>query len=212
VAKKIKEIHDQINLLITKGRTGYHTAAEIDIAVYMASKWLFDFYFNMFDADNALHDSLRPFTSDPTIIVLDVNGQYIIPVDFIHEIGQITSGPNDTMVDTVDRAALARRRSNNLVPPSYDYPLCAFNSTHIQFYPIDITNVKFAYLRTPIQPVYATTIVNGREVYDDVNSVDVEWNEVDITKLTERAMSVLGINLEDIKLVEWSRERESKDQ
>lgn len=211
MAKKIKEIHDQVNLLTTKGRTGYHTAEEIDIAVYMASKWLYDFYFKMFDENNSLHDSLRPFTTDPTIITL-TNGQYTLPVDFIHEIGQITSGAVDGMVDTVDRAALAKRLSNNLVPPSLNYPICVFYQTYIQFYPINITNVKFSYLKKPVQPIYATTISNGRQVYDDVNSVDVEWNEVDLVKVTTRAMSVLGINLEDMKLVEWSESKENKDQ
>lgn len=211
MAKKIKEIHDQINFLTTKGRTGYHTALEIDQAVYMASKWLYDFYYKMFDENNSLHDSLRPFTSDPTIIAL-TNGQYVLPLDFIHEIGQITSGSTDGMIDTVDRAALAKRLSNNLVPPTVNYPICVFYQTYIQFYPINITNVKFSYLKKPIQPVYATTILNGREVYDDINSVDVEWNEVDIVKVTTRAMSVLGINLEDMKLVEWSEMKENKDQ
>lgn len=212
MAKKIKEIHDQINLLTTKGRTGYHTAIEIDIAVYMASKWLYDFYYKMFDENNSLHDSLRQFTSDPTVITLTGGGQYVLPDDFIHEIGQITSGTNDVEIDTVDRAALAKRKTNNLVPPSSSYPICTFYRTYIQFYPVDITNVKFSYLKKPVQPVYATAIVNGREVYDDVNSVDVEWNEVDLTKLTTRAMSVLGINLEDMKLVEWSELKENKDQ
>jgi len=212
MAKKIKEIHDQINLLTTKGRTGYHTAVEIDIAVYMASKWLFDFYYKMFEENNAIYDSLRPFATDPTVITLNGSGQYILPADFIHEIGQITSGTTNIMVDTIDRAALSRRINNNLVPPTVDYPMCAFYATYVQFYPITITNVKFAYLKKPVQPVYATTISNGREVYDDAASVDVEWNEVDLAKVTTRAMSVLGINLEDLKLVQWSENKENKDQ
>ncbi len=211
MAKKIKEIHDQINLLTVKGRTGYHTAAEIDIAVYMASKELYNDYFRFFEKENALHDSLRPFTTDPTVITLSA-GQYTLPADFIHDIGQITSGANDVSVDVVDRSALAKRRENELVPPTVDYPICTYYNTYIQFYPTSITNVKFSYLKKPVQPVYATTIVNGREVYDDVNSVDVEWIETDLAKVTTRAMSVLGINLEDMKLVQWSEMKENKDQ
>lgn len=211
MAKKIKEIHDQINLLTTKGRTGYHTAIEIDIAVYMASKELYNEYFKIFESENTLHDSLRPFTTDPTVIAI-TNGQYTLPNDFIHEIGDITAGANNIQVDTVDRAALAKRIANTLVPPSVEYPICTFYNTYIQFYPTTITNVKFAYLKKPVQPVYATTISNGREVYDDSNSIDVEWNETDVGKVSTRAMSMLGINLEDMKLVQWSIEKEGKDQ
>ncbi len=210
MAKKIKEIHDQINLLTTKGRTGYHTASEIDIAVYMASKELYNEYYEEFEKENALHDSLSPFTTNPTVITL-TNGQYTIPSDFIHDLGEITAGANDVMVDVVDRAAIARRRSNTLTPPSVEYPVCVYYDGYIQFYPTTITNVKFSYLKKPVQPVYATTISNGREVYDDTNSVDVEWIETDLAKVTTRAMSVLGINLEDLKLVQWSIEKEGKD-
>lgn len=210
MAKKIKEIHDQINLLTTKGRTGYHSPGDIDIAVYKASKDLYNLYFKEFEANNALHDSLRPFATNPTVIALNGSGQYTLPADFIHDIGEITSGSTDVMVDVVDRAALALRRADALVPPSASYPICTFYETYIQFYPINITNVKFSYLKKPVQPVYAYTIVSGRAVYDDTNSVDVEWNETDIGEVMVRTLSMLGVNLEDMKLVQWSEAQQQK--
>lgn len=209
MAKKIKEIHDLVEFLTTKGRIGYNTAEEIDLAVYTASKWLYDFYYAMFDENNALHDSLRPFTSDPTVITL-TNDQYILPVDFVHEIGDITAG--GIFVDVVDRAAQAKRINNASFPPTPQHPICTFYNTYVQFFPTGLTNIKFAYLRLPVQPVYATTIVNGREVYDDSSSVDIEWNGIDITKVSTRALSILGINLEDLKLVEWSEAKEGKNE
>lgn len=211
MAKKIKEIHDLIGLLTTKGRTGYHTADQIDLAVYTASKWLYDFYYSMLDSSNGLHDSLRPFMTDPIVIAL-IAGQYTLPADFMHGLGDITSGLDDVFVDVVDRAALAKRRDNSLVPPTVDNPICTYYKTYLQFYPTTVTNVKFAYLKLPIQPIYATTISNGREIYDDTTSVDIEWNGVDITKVSTRALSILGINLEDLKLVEWSEAKESKNE
>jgi hypothetical protein len=210
MAKKIKEIHDQINLLTTKGRTGYHSPGDIDIAVYKASKDLYNLYFKEFESNNALHDSLRPFATSPAVITLSGTGQYTLPADFIHDIGEITSGSTDVMVDVVDRAALALRRADALVPPSASYPICTFYETYIQFYPINITNVKFAYLKKPIQPVYAYTIVSGRAVYDDANSVDVEWNETDVGEVMVRTLSMLGVNLEDMKLVQWSEAQQQK--
>lgn len=210
MAKKIKEIHDQINLLTTKGRTGYHSPGDIDIAIYKASKDLYNLYFKEFESSNALHDSLRPFATSPAVITLNGSGQYTLPADFIHDIGEITSGSTDVMVDVVDRAALALRRADALVPPSASYPICTFYETYIQFYPINITNVKFSYLKKPVQPVYAYTIVSGRAVYDDTNSVDVEWNETDIGEVMVRTLSMLGVNLEDMKLVQWSEAQQQK--
>ncbi len=51
--------------------------------------------------------------------------------------------------------------------------------------------------------MYAYTIVNGREVYDDTNSVDVEWNVTDQSKVTFRALSILGITLSDSDLTQF---------
>lgn len=210
MAKKIKQIHDLVGLLTTKGRTGYHSANDIDIAVYAASKELFNLYYKSFQANNDISDSLRPFIVGPVSISLTA-GAYTIPDEFIHEIGQITAGTSDKSVDRIDHQSLAKRRNNSLVPPTEDYPICVFYATTIQFYPTTITNVKWTYLKKPIQPVYATTISSGREVYDDASSVDIEWNEIDVLKITERTLGFLGINLEDMKLVEYSELKQKTD-
>ncbi len=209
MAKKIKEIHDQINLITAKGRTGYHTPTQIDTAVYMASKWLYNLYYQEYESNNYLSDSMSVFLSDPTTLTL-VAGKYTIPSDFMHETGEISA--NGKTVKRLTHAQLSQRRDSALVPPTTDYPICAFYKTFIQFYPTTLTNVVMTYLKKPVQPVYATTISNGRAVYDDAASVDVEWNENDTVKITSKALEVLAQNLENPILAQYADNKSNKNQ
>ena len=63
MAKKIKEIHDQINLLTAKGRTGYFSPEQIDTAIYAASRMEYNKYYRIFEQDNQLSDSMEVFLS-----------------------------------------------------------------------------------------------------------------------------------------------------
>ncbi len=211
MAKKIKEIHDQVNLLTAKGRTGYHSPEQIDLAIYKASKEKFNEYYKIYEQDNQLSDSMDVFLSDPISLTL-TSGKYTLPVDFVHEVGEITSGTTGRTVKRLTHSQLAYRRNSSLVPPSADYPICTFYKTYIQFYPTDITNVKMVYLKKPVAPKYAYTIVSGRPVYDDANSIDVEWNDVDIGKIATKALVILGINLDDPLLVQYATNNETKDE
>lgn len=211
MAKKIKGIHDQINLLTAKGRTGYHSPEQIDLAVYKASKEKFNEYYKVFEADNQLSDSMDVFLSDPVSLTL-TTGQYTLPADFVHEVGEITSGTAGRTVKRLTHSQLSYRRNSSLVPPTADYPVCVFYKTYVQFYPTDITNVKMVYLKKPVAPVYAYTIVSGRPVYDDANSIDIEWNEVDAGKIATKALKILGINLDDQLLVQYAESNNNKDE
>lgn len=211
MAKKIKEIHDQVNLLTAKGRTGYHSPEQIDSAVYMASKWLYNKYYKQYEMDNSMSDSMDVFLSDPTTLTL-VSGKYTLPDDFIHEVGEISAGTSGRTVKRVTHSQLSYRRNSALVPPTADYPICTFYKTYVQFYPTDLTNVVMTYLKKPVQPVYAYTIVSGRPVYDDANSVDIEWNETDTVKVTSQALTVLGINLDNDLLVQYAENKNNKDE
>jgi hypothetical protein len=207
MAKKIKEIHDQINLLTAKGRTGYHTPKEIDIAVYMASKDLYNELSEVYEETNQISDSMSVFLSAPTLLTL-TSGSATLPSDFVRETGYISA--NGRTVKRVTHAQLSKRLESKLTPPTSNFPICVFYSTSIKFYPTTLTNVYMTYLKKPIQPEYAYTVVNGRPVYDDDNSIDVEWGDDDITKLTAKALQVLAQNLSDPVLSQYAKEKDIK--
>lgn len=211
MAKKIKDIHDLVDLLTKKGRTGYYSRDEIDLAIYTASKDLFDAYYRVYEMNRRISDSMSVFLSDPTTATLNGSGQWTYPVDFIHEVN-ITAGTSGKVVMEVDQSQAALKINNPLVPPTADYPVFVAYATYLQFYPTTLTGVKVTYLKPPVRPVYAVTISSGREVYDDANSVDVEWNLTDISKVTMRTLSALGVSLEDMNLTQWSEMKEKDNE
>lgn len=207
--KYIKSIHDLIDLLTKKGKTGYIPRVDIDIAVYTASKDLFREEYRLYEQNQEISDSLTPFKTDPTTLTPNGSGQATKPADYLH-CTSIRAGNYD--VDIIDEAFIGNKLIDEICPPALDFPVCVFYKTYIQFYPITgLTGVKITYLKNPIAPVYAYTLVNGREVYDHANSVDIEWNVSDQDRVTKGALAILGIVLSDQEITGFALEEKKNN-
>ncbi len=195
--KYIKSIHDLIDLLTAKGKTGYIPRIDIDTAVYTASKDLFREEYRLYEQNQEISDSLTPFKTDPTPLTLDGDGKATKPVNYLHctsmRAGTIT-------VEEIEESFIGEKLNDDLCYPTLDYPIFILYKTYIQFYPANIPVVTITYLKNPVAPVYAYDIVNGREVYNDTNSVDVEWNVGDQARVTRRALAILGVTLSNQEL------------
>ena len=53
--------------------------------------------------------------------------------------------------------------------------------------------VDFTYIKFPTKPVFAYTITNGYVEYDSVNSVELEWDEVNQLDILYILLSDLGV-------------------
>lgn len=202
MAKFINDIHEFIDFLTGKGQTGYHTPEEIDNAVHVASRELFNEMRKVFEQTRIVTTDLIPFFSDPTQLTL-TNGQATYPPGFKYT-ASFSGGPNGRPIKEVDKAMLANKINDPLCPPSADYGVCVYYKNHIQFYPTNISNVEVAFLKEPVKPVWAYTVVNGRYVYDDTSSVDIEWGEQNHNQIMMRALSHLGINLRENELMQFA--------
>lgn len=203
MAKFIKEIHDVINFMTGKGQTGYHSPEEIDNAVHEASLNLFNILKKEFEDTGNIADDLSPFIVGPTALTL-TSGVANKPANYKHCIS-LTAGSSEVDVDRVDHAMLPARRNDPLCPPTADYPICTFYGSTIQFYPTSLTNVKITYLKTPTKPTWAYSVTSERFVYDDTDSVDIEWKENRHPDIRAKAMEYLGINLREADLVQFAQ-------
>lgn len=210
MAKNISGIHDMINLLAKKGLTGYFPPEDIDKAVYKASNDLFNEEFKKYEETQEISDSLAVFKSNPTLLTIDGNGQSPYPDNYRHVTEMLCTSSLTGEAKEIDTAMLGRKLNNPNTPPTLQYPIFSLYSSYIQFYPVTIANVSIVYLKTPLQPIYAYTIVSGRYEYNDSASVDVEWNTTDINKVAMRALSVMGITLDDTVLAQFG-ELQQKD-
>ena len=206
--KYIKYIHDYIELLYAKGVSIYFSPDQIDLAVYRASFDKFNDTYKPAGSIQRISDSLKPFISDPTSVAIGDSGNGTYPTGYIHP-ASLRTGTKP--IEIVEEQFLPDKLDSALCGPDSNYPIAVFYKTYIQFYPITVSNVTLVFYKEPIQPIYAYTEVNGRAVYDDDNSVDIEWGPQDHNDITIRAFGILGINMRESDIINISSAIEQKN-
>lgn len=133
------------------------------------------------------------------------------------------------MIDVLTDGQWVDIAGNSLKRPTYEYPVCNFQSGYIRFLPKDIQRVDFVYLRYPIKPVYDYYIsAIGEQIYLPPNSVYVlqggeegsagqtagttvvsqsvefEWDEVNQLDIVYLMADFAGINLREMPLMQYA--------
>lgn len=85
---------------------------------------------------------------------------------------------------------------HSTIDPVVTNPIYLINHEGFQFYPENIGAAKMSYVRTPPTIKWAYTNINGRPVYDPVNSIAPVWAETDMMQIIVRALQLVGINLQ----------------
>ena len=137
-------------------------------------------------------------TSTP--IVVSKTGKAEYPQDY-YIISTITYQYNDDKnrltrkVEVLSDLEYQERVSSLNETPDALFPVCNMQSDYIQFAPRNIGAVSMVYLRTPKPPVYFVNTNKGYYEYDDVNSVQLEWDEMNQIDIMVLFLSDLGVKL-----------------
>lgn len=162
-----------------------------------------------FESTQKISDDLRPFLK-PTILNLDSTGRVSFPSDFVHPsalryVVNLNDGTStEVPVEVVTDDKVGYRLSSSIVAPNKSNPICAMYDDHIKFYPANLAIVNLTYLRQPVVPKWAFTIVSNREVYDASNSVDFEFPDEVHNEISIKILSYLAIKLRDQELVQYA--------
>lgn len=169
-------------------------------------------------------DDLRPFKviyggEDTAALPIDTHGQMAIPSDYwvvssVRYRKATVSGCETTIVwrpiEILKDGDLNDRLGSTLKAPDYDYPVCCFFNSYIQFYPKNLQYVTFTYLRRPVTPLYAYTIVNDVPVYDAVNSIQFEYPDNDHLDICRIILGYMGINVREQQLLQYAELMKAK--
>ncbi len=171
--KFINSVHQIIDLLTGKGQTGYHSPEERDLAIYNASKAVFNEEYEKYSQTNQISDDLAPFLVEGADMPGAVSGNSPKPSDYIYFVALrsgAASGTNQCDVHIVDEAMWGNRINDVNCPPAVDYPVARIGKTNIEFRPIiGLNNVKLTYFKAPVTPIWAYDVVDSRAVYNDGN-------------------------------------------
>jgi len=102
---------------------------------------------------------------------------------------------------------IANRLNSQIDPVDVTAPVGEIISVgQIQLYPkVNTYDGNVVYMRRPLKPVYAYSVVGGRVIqYDSVNSTELEWRESDITMVLLKGLSSIGINLSDQEVASFA--------
>jgi hypothetical protein len=208
----LKEIHDWINFIIDKEQGGWFPPEEIDSALDKAQLSLFNQYRDRYAINQQDQDALGPFKIRYTFTNSKTpSGVLSFPQNYQSFLGayrQTTSpaGIRYKQIEIINDDELAERLSSSLRPVTENDPIGQWiGRGEIQLWP-QVPNAGYAYyLRRPDAPEFVYTM-NGRTVvYDDIQSVQLEWDDANTQKIMIKAIEFLGVNLDNDKLIAYTK-------
>lgn len=200
----IKEIHDQILLILNKETGRYLPPEEIDELLDAAQMQEFSLLIgNEREYPNPrigygklekTNQALNPFKRSATI-----NGpETTLPQDALYVLTPFMFA--NTEVDLVDTNELVYRLDSEIVPPTEEAPIVHLISNAqgdkiAEVYPSGTQNIKAYYFARPPQPVFGYNQQGRAVTYDPATSVQMLWDDLSMQRIIQRALAIAGVNL-----------------
>ena len=209
----IDQVYKFVDFIIKKSNSGgYLTPDEFNLIINRAQIQYFNkLYGNQNDyrydrpvpkiayaITEKISNSLSPFLSDSTALVVDGNGQVNIPSDLFQTVSIThTIDGIEYEITRVEQDRIANNLSSYYDSPTSDFPIYSQLRTKFQFYPKDLATASLFYLKKPTDMVWGYTTVSGRPVYNSGTSVQPLWKDMDMNEIIYIALSYIGVNLKD---------------
>jgi hypothetical protein len=157
------------------------------------------------------------FKVGPIDVFIPLDGKVLRPADlqYLSSVRHKNYMPDgsvkeETVYPLTDGQAVARLGSS-IVAPTKKYPILIEYNGYYQFYPKDLGNAVFTYLRLPIPAEWNFTLVNGEPVYDPLTSVDSEFPDECIQDIALKMASMLGISVKDQAVLGYAEQKQQND-
>lgn len=209
MAKFIKTIFDRVNFGLKKGLSGYVSPDRIIDEVHAEQLNVWRKYIDEYSKTQKINMYLKPFEKRETVTDLlgTIEGSKAVLACNYYPLAITTA--SGLQVQKLTIAEYSKRITHPNLPPVADYPICKFEGNTIYVYPK--TDVIVNYIALPTKPVYATTLVGDDYVYDDDNSIDIEFPEPLHDDIMNRVLSNIGINMRDAQLMQFSDQQKASE-
>jgi hypothetical protein len=121
-----------------------------------------------------------------------------------------TNTVEERPIDVLRSVEWGNRINSRINTPTNKRPIAELRSTYIQIMPKTVSFMRFEYLRHPLQPVWAYTMVNNRPVYNEAASTDIDAPKEAQNEITVIALSYMGINMREPELVQYAEGMKDK--
>ena len=211
----VDEIKRFFDYLGNKVQSGTLQVSAFNLAMQRANMEFFNKVYADFQATQKITDDLLPFLK-PLKTIVPSTGIFTYPSDYVHlsAIGAYYVPPDGgeaymVPIDNVKNSEWNDRQSSQLVKPTLRFPAMTQYDTYMEFLPRNQSFfIQFDYIRQPVNPVWAYTIVNNRPVYDAANSVQLEVGDDNHNEIVMMMASFLGMNIRENDLIQYSELKE----
>jgi len=205
----IDEIRQSVNFIANKTQSGVVKTSQFNLAASMAQLEFFNKNYKEFQMTKQVTDALRVWLKSIPLLVNTSSGRTSFPEDFMRmsAVYRIFYNDNESSlveVNEVNDDEIGSVLMSQIITPTLRYPKFCQYDTYMQFYPKKIGSIQFNYFRIPTTPVWNYTVVNGRQVYNPLTSVDLEVGVEYENEVIFMICSYLGMNLREGDLVKYS--------
>lgn len=201
------------NIIANKTQSGNTiTPSQFNVAANRAQMDVFEADRLVFLKTGELTDYLTWFSKNIIKSPNQLTGYLDYPEDFQHTIGvRAYSSSKERTVERVANSAWGTVQQSELQKPTFIFPKFSEFKGHYRFLPKNIGIVIIDYLRTPLKPNWAYTVVNNVAVYDSVNSVDFEFPEFAFKRVADSYISIIAQNIKDPQLEAYVQQQKASD-
>ena len=90
--------------------------------------------------------------------------------------------------------------------PDEFFPVCNMQAGFIRFAPKNLLRVNMVYLRLPKKPIYKTKQEDGYTQYDDKNSVNLEWDDINKLDILILMLQDMGVSISRKDIYEYANQ------
>lgn len=142
---------------------------------------------------------LRPLVVTPETITVAGDGTWAYPEGFIWP--DVVHKTNFYPIKIVDSDEYPDVKTSVIHPPTTDYPVIILNYPLGFCDPITLGTFKMGYLKMPVDPYWAFSVVNDVEVYSPSGSVDFALHPMAHLRICMKILQSVGVNLDMAGLV-----------
>lgn len=204
----INEIFERVKYLADKsGLDSYISPNDFNQMFNGASMRHYNSQYKIYAATQRISDSLSVHLSEPIDIVLNSDGQYILPENVMH-VASVMKRYNGTFkkVDRVELDRLAPYLSNSYDAPDEEFSIYVKYKKYIMVYPVDSKGIVVTNLLRPIPAKWAYTLDSrGRPVYSSAASIQTAWSDTDIDSIIYEMLKDYAMNAKDGELENYTQ-------
>lgn len=208
----LSEFYNLLNFYINKYLGGYYTPAELDAVTDRGQIALYTDYQPKYATSQRIKDALSPFRDTYNfdfpdsllgVVTVPINKNYLNLLDLsirfaISGVGILKRVP----VEMVNEDTYSIKLDSQVDPVTITSPIGqVIGKGSFQLDPQVQYRGVVTFLRRPVAPFFAYSVVSERVIVYDANaSIQLEWFETEQNALALKTLEILGVNLsaEDI--------------